>query len=98
MDHMESQVPESGSKAFPNLAAMRLSYPETSFETADLDPNPYRQFALWLDEASAHPAITEPNGMVIATVDAGGKPSIRSVLLKGFDERGFIRAKRFCEH
>ena len=90
MDHMESQAPESSSEAFPNLAAMRLSYPETSLEAAHLDPNPYRQFALWLDEASANPAITEPNGMVIATVDAGGKPSTRSVLLKGFDERGFI--------
>ena len=89
MDHMKSQASESGNKALANLAAMRLSYPETSFDTADLDPNPYGQFARWLDEASAHPAITEPNGMVIATVDAGGRPSTRSVLLKGFDERGF---------
>lgn len=90
MDHMESQASESGSKAIANLAAMRLSYPETSFETADLDPDPYRQFGLWLEDANAHQAISEPNGMVIATVDAGGKPSTRSVLLKGFDKRGFI--------
>lgn len=89
MDHMESQTPQSGPDANTDLAAMRLSYPETPFDLANLEPNPFRQFAHWLVEAAAHPAITEPNGMVIATVDADGKPSTRSVLLKGTDERGF---------
>jgi pyridoxamine 5'-phosphate oxidase len=89
MGHMESQTPESNSTVSADLAAMRLSYPEMPLDLANLDPDPYRQFAHWLVEAGSHPAITEPNGMVIATVDAAGKPSTRSVLLKGADERGF---------
>ena len=89
MGHMESPASQSGQNASVDLAAMRLSYPETPFDLADLDPNPYRQFAHWLVEAAEHPAITEPNGMVLATVDADGRPSTRSVLLKGADERGF---------
>lgn len=87
MGHMEFQTPEFVTST--DFAAMRLSYPETPLDLAHLDPNPYRQFARWLVEAAANPAITEPNGMVIATVDADGKPSTRSVLLKGADESGF---------
>lgn len=89
MGHMESQAPQFGRNTNADLAAMRLPYPETPFDLAHLNPDPYRQFAHWLVEASEHPAITEPNAMVIATVDAAGKPSTRSVLLKGADERGF---------
>jgi pyridoxamine 5'-phosphate oxidase len=89
MGHMESHTPESNRSLSADLAAMRLSYPEIPLDLANLDPDPYRQFAHWLVEAGAHPAITEPNGMVIATIDAAGKPSTRSVLLKGADERGF---------
>lgn len=89
MGHMESKRPQSDRDANAGLAAMRLSYPETPFDLAHLDPDPYRQFAHWLVEAAEHPAITEPNGMVVATVDASGRPSTRTVLLKGADERGF---------
>jgi pyridoxine/pyridoxamine 5'-phosphate oxidase len=85
MGHMESHTPEFTGNLSAELAAMRLSYPEAPLDLAHLDPNPYRQFAHWLVEAGAHPAITEPNGMVIATVDASGQPSTRSVLLKAAD-------------
>jgi pyridoxamine 5'-phosphate oxidase len=50
---------------------------------------PYRLFAQWLDDAS----ISEPNdpsAVAVATVDADGLPDVRMVLLKGFDERGFV--------
>ncbi|OIQ64339.1 pyridoxine/pyridoxamine 5'-phosphate oxidase [mine drainage metagenome] len=89
MGHMESKPPSPSGNITQNLAEMRLSYPETPFDLAHLDPDPYRQFSHWLLEAAGHPGITEPNGMVIATVDAAGRPSTRSVLLKGADERGF---------
>jgi pyridoxamine 5'-phosphate oxidase len=89
MGHMESNTPESSTNLSSDLAAMRLSYPEMPLDLAHLDPDPYRQFAYWLAEAGEHRAITEPNGMVVATVDANGIPSTRSVLLKGADERGF---------
>jgi len=90
MGHMKSGTPQFGANPDVDLAKMRLSYPETPFDLAHLDPDPYRQFSHWLREASQHPAITEPNGMVLATVDANGRPSTRTVLLKGTDERGFV--------
>ncbi len=51
--------------------------------------DPFVRFAAWLEEAIE----TEPNdptAMALATVDAGGMPSARMVLLKGSDERGFV--------
>jgi pyridoxamine 5'-phosphate oxidase len=47
------------------------------------------QFGHWFAEADAADLI-EPNAMTLATADAGGRPSARMVLLKGFDERGFV--------
>jgi pyridoxamine 5'-phosphate oxidase len=48
-----------------------------------------RLFAAWFEEATlSEPA--DPNAMALATVDADGLPNVRMVLLKGFDERGFV--------
>lgn len=55
----------------------------------DADRDPFKQFALWFEAAvAAH--LYEPEAMVLATATPDGKPSARTVLLKGFDERGFI--------
>lgn len=49
------------------------------------------QFDTWFADATAHgDAVVEPNAMVVATADADGQPSSRSVLLKGYDGRGFV--------
>ena len=53
-----------------------------------LDPDPLRQFSRWLDEAAAA-GIRFPETMALATASADGRPSVRMVLLKGADERGF---------
>jgi pyridoxamine 5'-phosphate oxidase len=50
---------------------------------------PYRLFAAWLEEATAS-ELNDPNALALATVDSGGMPNVRMVLLKGFDERGFV--------
>jgi pyridoxamine 5'-phosphate oxidase len=50
---------------------------------------PFRLFAAWFAEAKKAEPIN-PDAMAIATVDASGLPNVRMVLLKGFDERGFI--------
>lgn len=55
----------------------------------DLADNPFEQFQQWLGEAMAA-KIDEPNAFVLATVDAQGMPSQRTVLLKFFDEQGFV--------
>jgi pyridoxamine 5'-phosphate oxidase len=50
---------------------------------------PLRLFKAWFEEATrAEPA--DPNAMAVATVDADGMPNVRMVLMKDFDERGFV--------
>ncbi len=57
-------------------------------DAADLLPDPLAQFARWLDEARAG-GLDLPEAMTLATADAQGRPSARSVLLKGVDADGF---------
>ena len=52
--------------------------------------NPIEQFSEWLVEAKACASISEPTAMSLATVNADGAPSVRIVLLKEHDERGFV--------
>ena len=51
--------------------------------------DPFNLFAEWLKEAEAK-EINDPNAMSLATVDEEGLPNVRMVLLKGFDDRGFV--------
>ena len=51
---------------------------------------PFRRFADLLDQARAQGDIREPTAMSLATSDAAGRPSVRQVLLKAVDERGFV--------
>lgn len=55
----------------------------------DLAKNPFRQFERWFQEAEAA-KIPEPNAMTLATTGRDGRPSARTVLLKGCDGRGFV--------
>jgi len=55
---------------------------------ADLDPDPLRQFAAWYSQAAD--AVDAPEAVVLATAGSSGAPSARMVLLKGFDQRGFV--------
>jgi pyridoxamine 5'-phosphate oxidase len=55
----------------------------------DLDRDPLRQFASWFDEAGAA-GVREPQAAALATASADGVPSVRMVLVKAFDERGFV--------
>jgi pyridoxamine 5'-phosphate oxidase len=55
----------------------------------DVDPDPLSQFAAWFDEAR-ETGIRAPEAMTLATATRDGAPSARMVLLKGFDERGFV--------
>ena len=54
----------------------------------DLDPDPNRAFAAWFAEAVAA-GIAQPDSMALATSTPDGRPSVRMVLLKGHDARGF---------
>jgi pyridoxamine 5'-phosphate oxidase len=72
----------------PNLAGLRLNYEKGALDEATLPVDPFALFRLWLDDAMAA-GVAEPNAMTLATVSPDGQPSCRTVLLKGFDERGF---------
>ena len=73
-----------------NPADIRRDYSAGALGRADLDPNPLKQFQKWFDYAVAKLSSGDVNAMVLATADKTGKPSSRTVLLKGVDDRGFI--------
>src|SRR3954452_8270585 len=70
---------------------MRRTYdPTVELNEADLAPTWLEQFERWLDDAVDSERFVEPNAMVLATADTNCRPSARTVLLKGIDERGFV--------
>jgi pyridoxamine 5'-phosphate oxidase len=71
------------------VAALRRDYALMSLSEGDVDADPIVQFTRWFEQALAG-EITEPNAMTVATATRDGVPSARMVLLKGFDERGFV--------
>ena len=71
------------------IAALREDYRAKTLEITEVHINPIQQFNIWFQEA-LDSQIKEANAMTIATVDAQGKPAARIILLKGFDENGFI--------
>lgn len=72
-----------------DLQELRRHYAARSLDRGDLDPDPFAQFDRWMREA-IDAQLLEPNAMSLATADAGGRPNLRTVLLKGFDARGFV--------
>lgn len=64
-------------------------HPDRRLDRDDLLPDPVHQFLGWLDAAEAE-GVEMPNAMAVATADAEGRPSVRHVLLRGVDARGFV--------
>jgi pyridoxamine 5'-phosphate oxidase len=75
-------IPPSPSEAEHAALADDEGLPTTGLDPIEL-------FARWLEEASRKEP-SDPNAMTLATVDAEGMPDARTVLLKGFDEQGFV--------
>jgi pyridoxamine 5'-phosphate oxidase len=88
MTGVTNQAPGEGARAL-NLAALRSSYAAGGLDEADLAADPVDQLATWLTDA-IEAQVAEPNAMIVATVDADGRPSARTVLLKGLDARGAV--------
>jgi len=72
-----------------SLADLRKDYSLAGLLEKDLAKDPFRQFEKWFQEAEAA-KLVEPNAMTLASVGADGRPSARTVLLKGLDGRGFV--------
>lgn len=70
------------------IADLRKEYTRQGLSESDIKPNPFEQFQTWFDQSLAA-QLLEPNAMTLATL-AEGKPSARVVLLKHFDQRGFV--------
>lgn len=78
------------------LANLRKDYQKSALLHDLLDENPVNQFANWFNQATKA-SILEPNAMILATLNKG-QPSTRVVLLKGFDEKGFVFYTNYQSH
>lgn len=72
-----------------NIQNLRQDYRAAELSEADIDKNPIAQFEKWFKDA-LDAKLYEPNVMTLATAGLSGKPSSRILLLKGFDEDGFV--------
>jgi len=72
-----------------DIEHLREDYRLASLDVNDVDEDPIAQFGKWLKEA-LDAQMPEPNAMTLATCTPEGKPAARIVLLKGYDEAGFV--------
>ncbi|MFN5064739.1 MAG: pyridoxamine 5'-phosphate oxidase [Aphanizomenon sp.] len=72
-----------------SIADIRKDYTLQDLSEKEIDSNPFVQFKIWFGQSLAA-QLPEPNAMTLATCTPNGRPSARMVLLKDFDERGFV--------
>jgi len=70
-------------------AASRYEHVGKGLRRSDLDPDPIKQFSNWFT-AAIEAGIRDVNAMSLATAGPDAKPTVRIVLLKGFDQNGFV--------
>jgi len=71
-----------------SIADIRRDYSGDPLSETASDPDPFRQFARWFEQMRDREA--DPTAFALATATADGRPSVRTVLLKGVDDRGFV--------
>ena len=72
-----------------SIADIRREYARARLDEAHVSPDPVAEFDRWFSQAQ-EAKVLEPNAMALATATRDGTPSVRMVLLKGYDERGFV--------
>ena len=72
-----------------DLTTIRGKYTTKNFDIKDLNKNPFKQFEVWFNDA-LNENLLEPNAFSLATVGVDKMPSIRTVLLKYFDNEGYV--------
>lgn len=72
-----------------DIAQLRREYQLAGLDRDGLDGDPFKQFSVWLDQA-VKAGVLDPTAMTVATVSPDGQPSQRIVLLKQYDEKGFV--------
>ena len=73
----------------PSIADLRRDYTRDGLTETQAPAEPFALFGEWFAQA-VEVESTEANAMMLATVDGEGQPHLRPLLLKGFDERGFV--------
>jgi pyridoxamine 5'-phosphate oxidase len=71
-----------------SIANIRRDYSGDPLSETESDPDPFGQFSRWFDQVRELEA--DPTAFALATSTRDGRPSVRTVLLKGVDERGFV--------
>ena len=72
-----------------DISDIRGKYTTKNFDIKDLDKSPFKQFEIWFNDAM-NENLPEPNAFTLATVGTDMMPSVRTVLLKYFSEKGFV--------
>lgn len=80
-----------------DLTGLRKTYDTAELRREDLHPDPADQFSAWLEQALASD-MPEPYAVTVATADRAGRPSARTVLLRGHDERGLVFYTNYESH
>jgi len=80
-----------------SIAYLRREYRNRGLLEKDSPRNPYLLFEKWFKEALKVKAL-DVNAMTLATVSSAGKPSVRTVLLKGYDAKGFVFYTNYQSH
>ena len=87
--HTPDRQNQASYKCMADFASLRLDYTAQSLDEYEVDRDPVRQFSVWFEQAVSA-GLREPNAMTLSTATRDGVPSARVVLLKEFDERGFV--------
>ncbi len=71
------------------ISGIRRDYSLTELNESNIDKNPFIQFSLWMED-TINSGLIDPSAMILATADKKAIPSVRVVLLKGVNEKGFV--------
>lgn len=80
-----------------SIADLRKDYTRQGLSEAEVARDPFEQFQVWFEQALAA-QVPEANAMTLATATAAGMPSARIVLLKGYDQQGFVFFTNYESH
>ena len=80
-----------------DLSSLRRNYSLQRLDESTVEVNPFQQFSKWMEEALKSDLL-DPTGMALGTANKDGIPAVRMVLLKGFDENGFVFFTNYESH
>lgn len=80
------------------IESIRRDYGKFKLDIASIEKNPFEQFDKWFKEGIDSKQFVEPTSFMLSTADKSGRPSSRILLLKSYDEGGFIFYSNYESH